>query len=118
MNDTGRYILEGTTPVPCDDLMEWARWMETAKRHVSDETYCDVRVSTVFLGLDHNFDGKGPPVLFETLVFGGELNDEMDRCSTYEEAIAQHIRMFKRVVAAKDDYKVSPQHPQPQGESP
>src|SRR5215471_17514474 len=27
------------------------------------------RVSTVFLGLDHNYSGVGPPIVFETMIF-------------------------------------------------
>lgn len=32
-------------------------------------------ISTVFLGIDHNFLGKGGPILFETMVFakGGRV---------------------------------------------
>lgn len=51
-------------------------------------------VSTVFLGLDHSF-GEGPPILFETLVSGGDLEGEMDRYYTWEEAIKGHNNMMK-----------------------
>jgi hypothetical protein len=50
-------------------------------------------VSTVFLGLDHSFEG--PPILFETLVSGGDLEGEMDRYHTWEEAIKGHNNMMK-----------------------
>lgn len=64
-----RYILVGHEAVPEPDLLKWAKWFETAER-IIDVTYVTpkVRVSTVFLGLDHGF-GDGPPVLFETMVF-------------------------------------------------
>lgn len=64
----GHYILVGQTPVPCDDLMEWAAWFEEADRRVFETCAGDYRVSTVFLGLDHSF-GHGPPILFETMIF-------------------------------------------------
>jgi hypothetical protein len=65
-----RYILnEAGEPVAEPDLMAWGRWFETAGRHLADDEVGDVRVSTVFLGLDHRF-GDGPPVLWETMVFG------------------------------------------------
>ena len=57
----------------------------------------EVEVSTVFLGMDHNFGGKGNPVLWETLVFGGPLDGEMDRYTSKQEAIAGHKRMVERV---------------------
>lgn len=56
----------------------------------------DSRVSTVFLGLDHSY-GEGDPVLFETLVFDGALDGEMERYHTFEEAKAGHLAMVKRV---------------------
>jgi hypothetical protein len=72
----GRYILVGQTAVPCEELMEWAEWFETADRRVFETFVGAYRVSTVFLGLDHSF-GHGPPVLFETMIF---LNTpEMER---------------------------------------
>lgn len=79
---SGEYILEGRTPVPAKDMMEWAKWFEKADRVVrqTELKASNVRVSTVFLGLDHSFTG-GPPLLFETLVFGGHLDGEMERYS-------------------------------------
>jgi hypothetical protein len=67
----GRYILEGKIPVECEDLLTWARWLEehTADRVVKQETVGRFWVSTCFLGLDQNFFGDGPPLLFETMVF-------------------------------------------------
>jgi hypothetical protein len=50
-------------------------------------------VSTVFLGLDHSFEGS--PILFETLVSGGNLEGEMARYHTWEEAIKGHNNMMK-----------------------
>jgi len=103
-----KYILVGQTPVPCEDLMEWARWYETADRHVFDESTVTHRVSTVFLGLDHNFQrlimGVGEPLLFETMVFCQheskcDLDGEMDRYSTWSEAEAGHHAMVERVKA-------------------
>lgn len=95
---TDRYILIGQSAVPCEDLATWAQWFEDNRRdrHVADEKVGDVRVSTVFLGLDHSY-GTGPPHIFETMVFGGELNGEMERYSTWDEAEAGHKAMLERV---------------------
>lgn len=46
-------------------------------------------VSTVFLGLNHNY-GDGPPLIFETMIFGGPMDQYQDRYSTEEEAMAGH----------------------------
>ena len=48
--------------------------------------------STVFLGLDHQLTEDGPPLLFETMVFGGPLSGETDRCSTWELATGDNLR--------------------------
>lgn len=64
-----KYILIGQTPVPCDDLLEWARWMEGADSRVFETTVGEYWVSTVFLGLDHNWLRDGEPLLFETMIF-------------------------------------------------
>ena len=88
---TDKYILDGKTLKPAT-LMEWARWFKTADRHVARDVVGDLFVSTVFLGLDHNF-GPGEPLLFETMVFDPDRNDLWsDRCSTWEQAEEMHRR--------------------------
>ena len=64
------YVLDGHTPVSAG-IYTWARWFEKAERHVANTQVNDIRVSTVFLGMDHSF-GHGDPLLFETMIFGGE----------------------------------------------
>jgi len=51
----------------------------------------EVKVSTVWLGLDHGFPWiKQPPVIFETMIFGGTWDHRMWRYCTHLEAIAGH----------------------------
>lgn len=92
-------------PMPTD-VRTWARWFDTADRTVAQD--CDeapgapaVRVSTVFLGLDHQF-GDGPPVLWETLVFGGPLDGEQQRYTSRAAAIAGHQQICRLVAAAHE----------------
>ena len=85
---SGYYILEGKTPKKAD-LMTWARWFENTERHVALTKHGDICVSTVFLGLDHSLD-YGPPMLFETMIFGGEHDEYQKRCSTWEQAEEIH----------------------------
>lgn len=87
-----RYKLDGRVPVPADDLLEWAKWYETADRTVSKTERPGYTVSTVFLGLDHRYLGDGPPLLFETMIFGGNHDQYQSRCSTWEEAEAMHAK--------------------------
>ena len=96
------YTLVGHTPVPCDDLTEWARWFQTADRVVFQDQLEGHLVSTVFLGLDHRFLGKGPPILFETMVFckhekpACEFDCDQRRYCTWLEAEAGHKVMVGR----------------------
>lgn len=98
MRVPGRYILIGQTPVPEDDLLTWGRWLEENDRVVFQEQVGATMVSTVFLGLDHNFSDDGPPLLFETMLFtDSESEDYQRRCSTWLEAEAQHHEAVKFV---------------------
>lgn len=93
------YILDGHETVPVSELLTWAEWFETANRSVArNDDGRGVVVSTVFLGIDHIF-GDDPPILFETLVFGGTHDGEIVRCETWEQAEAQHLRMVNLVFA-------------------
>lgn len=93
-----KYILDANwRPVPERDLFKWAEWFESANRTVARNTIGDAVISTVFLGLDHCYSG-GAPILWETMVFGGKLDQEQDRCSgTREQAEAMHAKMLERV---------------------
>ena len=89
---TGTYILNGQTPEPIKDIVEWGRWFETADRTVAETKVGKLEVSTVFLGLDHSFGG-GTPILFETNIFGGE--EYQERYATWEEAEVGHKEAVK-----------------------
>lgn len=96
-----RYILnEDGQPVPCEDLLVWAREFGKSDRIVAQDRIGDVLVSTVFLGLNHNFGG-GAPILYETMVFGGPLDGEMERYETRAQAEAGHARMVEKVTQAQ-----------------
>lgn len=66
----GKYwILDDERQLVETDMMTWARWFETAERHVALTETQLFRISTVFLGFDQSFSERGPPILFETMVF-------------------------------------------------
>ena len=96
-----KFILKDRTPVVCHDLMEWANWFETADRNVAKTDVGHHRVSTVFLGIDHQF-GHGEPLLFETMVFtAGDDGGDMKRYSTWEDAEDGHWETVKRLRASE-----------------
>lgn len=90
------YVLDGKKAINEPDLLVWGKWFKTGNRHVKQDNIGDVRVSTVFLGINHSY-GIGPPMLFETMAFGGSLDGEQEHCSTWEEAEAMHAAMVERV---------------------
>lgn len=86
-----RYVLNAEgEPEPCEDLYAWGAWMQKGNRIVQQDTLPDgVRVSTVFLGLDHSF-GLGPPLLWETMIFGGPHDSYQERHSSIDGARRGH----------------------------
>lgn len=94
------YVLEGHTPRPVtvDEYMDWRRSLgEKDVVHVGDDTIGEVRVSTVFLGMDHNHWLEGPPILFETMIFGGDHDDYQKRYETWGRAEAGHAYALELV---------------------
>ena len=100
------YVLDGHTPVKATSI-EDLRFDDT-KRIVKQTTITqwglsfskkfpfihwgeEILVSTVFLTIDHGW-GNGPPVLFETMVFGGKHGDYQERYVTWYEAEQGHRR--------------------------
>jgi hypothetical protein len=61
----------------------------------------DIRVSTIFLGLDHS-RGGGEPVLFETMVFVGEEAFDQFRYHGIEDARAAHRLMVAEIMARRE----------------
>ncbi len=106
----GKYIPDGAAGFREATLAEWAEWHESRShgravesfrqggwRVGVDEFASGARVSTVLLGLDHNFGPAGPPILFETMIFGGKHNDYQERYATLAEAEEGHERAVAMV---------------------
>ncbi|MBY3157352.1 hypothetical protein HFO56_34060 [Rhizobium laguerreae] len=111
------YILDHHDIVPEPDSLKWARWMETADVVVARTDNGIMYISTVFLGIDHNFQG-GPPLVFETMTF---LTDDFSeetarlkvdftglecwRWSIWEEADAGHWSVVQKMFRRLDQFK-------------
>ena len=99
-----RLNADGTTE-QMSNCIEWAEYFHAADRKVAYTELrtgggAEVRVSTIFLGLDHSFLG-GPPILFETMVFSEELlpgDTYEERYATKAEAEEGHKRVVAQVV--------------------
>ena len=96
MNDPyGYYDRQGR---PLEWMTAWRLMVDMDYKRVELTHVGGLTVSTVWLGLDHAFNG-GPPVIFETMVFDawgedGHVGDEVDghtrRYSTEAQARTGH----------------------------
>lgn len=78
---------------------KWLWGNDSRNRIVAQVQDGEIMVSTIFLGIDHAF-GNGPPVLFETMIFGeeaGDLNGYQERCCTWDEAVEGHSKAVRLV---------------------
>ena len=99
---SNQYILVDGKPVKEPDLLKWAAWFGTAERTLAKIEKDGVRVSTIFLGLDHSFS-EGAPVLWETMIFGGEHDGYQGRYTSAEQAVLGHHRACTLVWPAGGD---------------
>jgi hypothetical protein len=88
------YILDADNVVQeTSSILTWvAFFAQTERRIVAKTLIGDVKVSTVFLGMDHSFGDDGPPLLFETMIFSDNtaLDDHQTRCCTWGQAEQMH----------------------------
>ena len=85
-----RYYNEAGQPITQAEGLELFGAFNNARVVASDKRD-DVHVSTVHLVIDHSF-GDGPPLIFETMIFGGEHDQYQERYSTREQAEEGHRR--------------------------
>jgi hypothetical protein len=107
MPDRPLYYDRAGNPIA---LMEWAALFDD--HDIKVVAYTEIgpyRVSTVWLGLDHSW-GHGPPLIFETMVFGPESAGGYDmdcrRYSTEEQARAGHdetVTLVRATTASLED---------------
>ena len=102
------YVLaeDGETPIAVDDFDTYVRWRSEhpptlPPAAVGKTKVGEVEVSTVFLCHDHNWSG-GQPILFETMVFGGEWDQSQWRYHTRAQALAAHDQIVAALRAGHD----------------
>jgi len=82
---------------PKKEAAAWiAKLGDNDGRQIARDEIGDVVVSTVWLGLNHSI-GDGPPLIFETMIFGGEHDEYQERYSTVERAREGHRRAIELV---------------------
>ena len=92
------YLLDADHNVVKATLDEWSKMFDDAESRQVDFTKLPngFDVSTVFLGMNHNFY-EGEPLLFESMVFAKGSHDDLDqrRYTTWNEAVAGHKEMVE-----------------------
>lgn len=122
-----RYYRRDGTPIR--EMLTWARLFDNPEYSRVAETILEdgTRISTIWLGLDHNWFDQGPPIIFETVVFSGmpfhspgikakdgmpglrpyDYYEAMDqnRYSTEAEAIAGHDVLVRKWRGIREAWK-------------
>lgn len=98
----GQYILDADgNPVRAKGLLSWGLWMQKNNRQIADTHVANVRISTIFMGLDYAYtlariSGQPQtPLLFETMVFGGVHDHLTRRYATREDALEGHRQIVQ-----------------------
>lgn len=80
-------------------MEEWAEKLYDFNYKMVAKSIIDVEgtieVSTVWLGLNHQWLPDRPPLIFETMIFGGPLDRECWRYSTEEQALVGHAEVVR-----------------------
>lgn len=95
------------TPRVCDDPKEWSAFFgDPKRRQIAVDELPGLKVSTVFLGIDHGFgpnDSEPQLILFETMWFADanynldiDLLEVQERYCTIDEARTGHARWLLR----------------------
>jgi hypothetical protein len=89
------YILDENNKPIRSTIVDCGEWLEEnpERKAVKQENVNDdIHVSTVFLGLDHAmpWEKDKTPILWETMIFGGEYDQYQYRYSSYQDALEGH----------------------------
>jgi hypothetical protein len=74
---------------------------------IGEDEVGEARVSTVWLGIDHRGCGDGPPLIFETMIFGGEHDQFCARYSTEGRAVEGHARVVADLRAGREPWFIA-----------
>jgi hypothetical protein len=99
-----RYFDRQGKPI---ELMEWARLLDDHDyKIIKQETVGRYFISTVWLGLNHNWIREGLPLIFETMIFHENkesfseedpFGDYIERYYTEEEALSCHEALVNKI---------------------
>lgn len=89
-----RILINGEL-IPAD-MLTWSKWFEDIdNRRIGYDEFEGGYISTVCLGMNHRFTEM--PLWFETMIFGGEHDQYLERYATLAEAQEGHKRAVQMV---------------------
>jgi hypothetical protein len=112
MSNNTFYKLEGKKIVACG-------WQECMEEKIKKDQRVAVdililhhgphhiKISTVFLGINHEFGDDKVPKVFETMIFGGGMDRFCERYSTWQDAERGHRRIIQRIEARGEYFFIS-----------
>lgn len=92
------YYDKQGNPLTREEYFELLERQGRDYKRVGSTKIGSIWISTVWLGLDHGYDG-GAPLIFETMQFDGDASGDCERYSTLEEAQAGHEAWVQRIQA-------------------
>ena len=105
------YILKDDVVKEEPDFGKWVAWHTNWYEKLRCVARTSVKfgdVATVFLGVNMALAESERPLLFETRVMGGWLNDQWERHSTLEEARERHEAWVARIRAMEKENELPP----------
>jgi hypothetical protein len=105
------FILRNGEVVEEPDHAQWSHWYQSSYDRVRCVAETEVKygsVVTTFLAVDMTLSKGVPPLLFETRVKGGWLDDEWERYPTLEAAKAGHNAWVARVREMEEENELPP----------
>jgi hypothetical protein len=95
---------EDGNAIKADNMHEWSIYFKSDKRVVKKTLWKEkcITVSSVFLGIDHSCGDDNGPILYETMVFGGCMDDECYRYKTRQETLEAHDKIVRSIAFAED----------------
>jgi hypothetical protein len=95
------YILNDNGEPERANILTWMDWFSNPdnqnNRIIAKTNIKGCQISTIFIGFNSSM-GNERPELFETMVFGGELDGKYVRYSTRQEAKNGHEEMVATVL--------------------
>lgn len=84
-----------------EDMAQESWWRK--RTQVTD----DIEVSSVWLGVDHNWNPDGPPHIWETMIFGGDYSEYCWRYPSRQVCLDDHERIVQSLRANGDPGEVA-----------